>query len=224
LPDAYRHGVEARRKADTQSVGRVTTMPDLDGWQATYEVGLQEDELVLTSVTVQSFTGVPAGGLTARQLRSLRPGTALREFVKAVAENKATWPVSVSQAREMIIAYNEGRPWKAEPDPESLDYVTWRPQALPVFQRLTRGQPVDRRHRIAQTAALYVEAIASGHPAPRKRVADLQGRSEGAVRDDLHAARHESPALLTMASRGRSGGTLTKAAMAMLEEAEEAER
>jgi hypothetical protein len=83
--------------------------------------------------------------------------------------------------------------------------------------------PAQRRLRIAQTAALYVESRDEGYAAPRKRVAELQGRSDGAVRDDLHAARHESPQLLSIGRKGQAGGVLTDEAIAMLERSRQTE-
>jgi hypothetical protein len=96
--------------------------------------------------------------------------------------------------------------------PEFLEYVDWL-RELPAFHQ---GPPVDRRHRIAQTASLYVEARMQGVLAPRKHVAKLQERSDGAVRDDLHAARVEDPILLTKVGRGHAGGSLTPEAIRLL--------
>ena len=57
-----------------------------------------------------------------------------------------------------------------------------------------------------------------GIRAPRKHVAAEQGRSDAAVRDDLHAARTEDPQLLTKVSKGHAGGRLTPEALELLDD------
>jgi hypothetical protein len=203
---------------ETQPVGLLTTPPDAHGWQTEYQFGIQGDELVVIRITIMALTGTPTGGLTAAGARSLiQPGLARREFLKGAAADAVRWPMRVSDAQAMVDAHAEGRGWKPEPTAEFLDYVAWLRNALPVFRPLVHGEPVDRRQRILNTAVLYVEAVTEGHAAPRKRVAERQQRSESAVRDDLHAARHEDPRLLEVSpSRGRAGGALTEAARELL--------
>jgi hypothetical protein len=203
---------------ETKYVGEITTPPDSQGWQVTYEIGIQGYELVVMSVTERSLVGIPAGGLTAKRARALlKPGLAVREFSKAVREGKVTVPLSEADALELVATASEGgEAWQATSTPEFDEYVAWL-RDHPALRRSAEGA-VDRRQRIARTAALYVDAVGRGLRAPRKHVATEQGRSDGAVRDDLHAARTETPQLLTEVSKGHAGGRLTTEAVALLSE------
>lgn len=170
------------------------------------------------SATVRSLIGTPGGGLTSRRARDLmRPAAALRDFTTVIIEGRATWPMTDSKARELLDTINSGRPWVVDATQEFLDYVAWF-KTLPAMREAIYRQPLDRPHRLALTARLYVEAVQQGHPNPRKRVAEVTGRLDGAIRDDLHAARVEEPQLLTAVRQGRSGGELTPAALRLLEE------
>lgn len=233
----------------TDHVGQVfsfTTLPDAEGWQVTYEVGVQGEEyvadgapvgrpgeqvrltrgeeLVVIGIAVRSVVAeaerslhgsmrtIPGGGLTARRARELiRPGAALREFLRAADEGRLQGPVDVRR---------KGTTWVAKPIREYLEFRAWL-KTLPAMRELVRRGPLallTREQRKAQTAALYVQAIAAGNPAPRRRVAEAQGREEAAVRDDLHAARAESPPLLVGGAAGKIGGRLTDDGRRIIEE------
>lgn len=224
----------AQARVNTQRVGRVAAPPDADGWQASYEIGVQGDELVVTTVTVASpvwsvgsdlsiAADLPRGGLTAQRARALiTPGSARDGFLAEVARGKPTPWLTRSQIRELYAAAKSKGYWRAEPTAEFANYIGYL-RTLPALQALVRGQPADRRQRLAQTAALYVEACRAGRADPRPWVAKRQGRKPAAVRDDLYLARHESPPLLTATRpRGKAGGELTREALRILEEMNEA--
>jgi hypothetical protein len=199
---------------ETQGVGWISSSPDAHGWQARYEIGRQDRELVVTKVTVHSPTGrMPSGGLTAEGARSLvKLGTALAEFTKAVRGRTAVRATTERDAEELLAAQTEGQTWRSVARSEFLDREYRREMPVVDF-----GPAANRRVRIAQTAALYVQAMHAGDPAPRKTVAAQHARAEAAVRDDLHAARHETPPLLTeLRGKGRAGGELTAAALELL--------
>src|SRR5438045_1929325 len=49
-----------------------------DGWQATGEVTIIDDQPVLVRVTIEPSGDVPAGGLRTRKARSIHPDAMLR--------------------------------------------------------------------------------------------------------------------------------------------------
>lgn len=220
-----------------------TTPPDAEGWQVTYDLGIQGQQLVLIGVHLRSVVAevertlpasakagrslpgsmrtIPAGGLSAERVRSLiKPGAAMREFLAAAFEDRLSWPASRSEIEKAIQAGNKGRAWQAKPTPEYLDFVAWL-KTLPAMRRIVHRGPIamlPRKQRIAWTSAEYVRAAAMRHPAPRRRVAELQGRDEAAVRDDLHAARVEHPVLLVGGGVGKVGGQPTAELNRIIEE------
>lgn len=225
---------------DPESVLVGVLVEDLDpDWQVIYRLAIQASEqVVIAGLTIRprdwrasgakppAGRGLAPGGLTARQLRSLRPGTTLRDFVAAARSDPGRFRPVVGEADLHDLAGLFGGDAVAELRPKLDEYfLEWLEllKTFPAFRE--RSIPAQRRLRLAQTAALYVQAQAEGQAAPRKWVAGLQGRADGAVRDDLYAARHGSPPLLSSGSRGRAGGVLTDAAVALLKgEGEETRR
>jgi hypothetical protein len=201
-------------------VGPITAPPDDQGWQVAYQIGIQDLDIVVTAISIAYLPSLinpvaPRGGLTAQRARSIiKPGTALQEFATQVARGRVMPELSDKEVKALM----DGREsWRAQPTPAFLTYLRTL-QALPEIAQFLRGKPRSRQQRIAQTAAMFVQARDDErHPAPRKRVAERQGRDEAAVRDDLYAARHQSPAILTGAGgQGRTGGVLTDEARAIL--------
>jgi hypothetical protein len=138
--------------------------------------------------------------MTLRELEALDPSQLLASLT----------PERVSAARESMADWQ-----KLVEDRGKQRWGSWR-QAFD-RARKTPADPSDRPLRLARTAALYVEALADGDAAPVKRVAGSMGRSIAQVRSDIHEARIAE--LLTPApAQGRSGGGLTQAAIAILEE------
>ncbi len=194
-----------------QKIGTLALDLD-DEWRAVYDLALQGSEIVLSGLTVEPRSTLPIGGLTSRLRGQLKVGTALRQGIAALA-NPDKAPAGFQLEPESLGAAS----LNPELDRKILLWVAAHNARLK-----SRGprppRQGDRRLRIARRALLYVQAIRSGDPKPRKRVADLEGASEGSVRDDLHAARIEEPILLTSAGKRRAGGTLTEAALSILRE------
>ena len=164
----------------------------------TYEIGIQRGGLVITSLQIRpaSASAHPSGGLTAARARSLiRPAAARAELAKAPAKRR--WRVEFAE-----------------------DFVRdlRRQIATPAIPR--PRATLTREQRLALVAGAYVAARRSGAPNPRKVAAKVLRRPDASIRDDLHAARHASPPLLTAAGPGShagGGGELTAAAKKTLE-------
>jgi hypothetical protein len=221
------------RLDDPESVLIGQLVEDLgEDWQVIYRLAIQgSEQVIIAGLTVRprdwratgskppAGRGVTPGGLTARRLRSLRPATTLRDFIEAARTDPGRFRRAGGTADLRDLAELFGADAAAELGRKVDTYFfEWLEllRTIPAFdQRLVSP---DRRIRLAQTAALYVQAQAGGHRAPRKRVAELQGRADASVRDDLYAARNARPPLLTeAANKGKAGGVLTDAAVAILQ-------
>jgi len=231
VTNRYRNAVISRDD-DPEAVLIGQLIEDIDrDWQVVYRLAIQDSEqVVIAGLTIRprdwrasgarppAGRGLAPGGLSSRQLRSLKPGTSLRDFVAAARDDPGRFRPAVDEVGILDLAALFGAEATAEFQ-EKLDgyFFEWLEllKTFPVFR--PSSIPVQRRLRLARTAALYVKARDEGYAAPRKRVAELQGRAEAAVRDDLYAARHESPPLLSTSPKGRAGGVLTDAAIAILE-------
>jgi hypothetical protein len=187
-----------------------------DDWQAVYEVAPQRGDMVIGSVTIRPRRNLPAGGLTARLTRTLRPATALRLFrrdLAAVSRPGSIEAQAQAAAAAFLVAVSAAGSQEDAIDVLQNRWVGWD-EALAWLRYGTAPPSSDRLRRVAETAALYVTALAEGR-APSERVARIQGRSTGQVRDDVRAARRagllsESP------GRGRVGGALTERAREIL--------
>lgn len=142
---------------------------------------------------------VPRGGLTTRELRGLRPQGALG--------------VKLMDPRESIMLSLHPHPgW------QGASARLWRThqERLGMVPSAGPGRPITRLERLAQVAELYAEGSAAGSRRLNAEVAEALGRTPAQVRDDVYAARREG--LLTDGpGRGRSGGSLTPKARAILE-------
>jgi hypothetical protein len=184
-----------------------TMPPEPDGWEVTYDLDIADGDPILIGIHVTSTT--PArDGLTAERARKLiRPGDAMSK----IRQSGPLGPTAIPSAN------------RREMSADMYDYVSWQTwlNNLPKLRVFAKSRPLatlTRRERIAQTAALYVQAMAAGDRAPRQRVANEQGRAEAAVRDDLHAARRETPPLLLGGGPGKSGGRLTDEGRALVDQ------
>ncbi len=111
-----------------------------------------------------------------------------------------------------------GEDWRGWLEERAQRWVPWY-GAIDKLRSAPAGQG-NRKRRLAETAALYVRAVADGVLAVNEHVAKIQGRPAYAVRDDIYAARQAG--LLTPAPKqGRPGGHLTRAAIDILKGATE---
>jgi hypothetical protein len=138
----------------------------------------------------------------------------LADFEESLTTSDAVASVSserVSIARERLLAWHEFIQERA-----TQRWGPWRP----AFKRFsaTKATYGDPKLRQAQTSAHYARAVAEAARAPVKRVARILERKESQVRDDLHDARLAG--FLTSTRQGRAAGTLTPAAIAILEAAD----
>jgi hypothetical protein len=142
---------------------------------------------------------VPRGGLTTRELRGLRPQGALG--------------VKLMDPREAILLSLHPHPgW------QGVSARAWRmhQERLGMVPATGTGRPFTRLERLAQVAELYAEGSAAGSRRLNAEVAEALGRTPAQVRDDVYAARREG--LLTDGpGRGRSGGSMTPKARAILD-------
>jgi hypothetical protein len=188
-------------------------------WQAVYVIRPQGDDAVVAEVRVElrPHATFPAGGIPARLLKEeLRPGRALAFFREAVRE-------TVAQQRESgygvrILDKRTGQVFRDIVATRSEQWAPWT-AALARWAPPPTDPHAAVMYRRAATAALYEAQVEAGERAPNRRVAEIQGRTVEAVRDDLFAARRDG--LLTPSTKqGRSGGRITPAARAILEEAQ----
>jgi hypothetical protein len=216
-----------------------------DGWQAVYSLAPQGSDIVISGVEIRPRMppGVlPPGGLTTRLTRTLRPPLALKLFRDELAEfltpgtaayraqaavlrfhairtlqeqvaSGAITPEITASARTFLAADEPG--WQDWLRRHSERWTGWG-AALDELGPGSRRPPRDRLRRLAETASLYVSALADNDSAPNRRVAEIQGRTPEKVRDDLRAARR-AELLTETPGRGRAGGTLTPKARAILE-------
>jgi hypothetical protein len=208
--------LDPRRSA----VAFVTSPPEADGWRATYAIGVVNRTPCVIGVLLNPPNGAPGYGLTSRQARQLiRPAEAVARFRQATMNKKQVVIVEGWRVEETTI----GQATRALR--EAGQQMRRHIRGFEEWVRRLSAHPTNRRQRIAMTAALYVRAQAEGHPRPRKRVAEIQGRPDAAVRDDLYRARHENPPLLTDTGvRGRSSGELTDAGWQVIKEVQAAQR
>lgn len=216
-----------------------------DGWEAVYSLAPQGSDIVIAGVEIRSRMppGVlPPGGLTTRLTRTLRPPVALRLFRDELAEF-LTPGTAAFRAQAAMLGFFATRTLKEQVTsgaitPEiaasamtllAADEPGWQDWLFRHGERWTgwgaaldelgpgsRRPPRDRLRRLAETASLYVSALADNDPAPNRRVAEIQGRTPEKVRDDLRAARR-AEFLTATPGRGRAGGTLMAKAREILE-------
>jgi len=136
---------------------------------------------------------VPAGGITARLLRTVRLG--------ASAE-----PVTADYRR--WIKRNFGADAL-----ERLDAHTGRPAQKPRKKRPRTRRAGDGFY--ARLARDYVELSKRGVRAPTTTLAKLRGERIEKVRSHIHLARKNG--FLTETKQGKAGGALTPVALAVLE-------
>lgn len=143
--------------------------------------------------------GVPRGGLTTRELRGLRPQGALG--------------VKLMDPQETILLGLHPHPgW------QGASARLWRvhQERLGMVPPTGPGRPLTRLERLAQVADLYAEGSAAGSRRLNAEVAEALDRTTAQIRDDVYAARREG--LLSHGpGRGRSGGSLTPKARAILD-------
>lgn len=187
-----------------------------DGWVATYRYVVKDGRPVLAELRVQPGdgdsalelvslgldgvhfdpAGVPARGLTLRRLRTMRPSSVLAEVL-------ADWEEDV----------REGVSQPAEVEILNPGWMKLKQR----WAQARRRVPKRRDERLLMVAWMYVTALARGVQHPNKEIAAEIGRKPSQVRDDVTAARREG--LLTPgAGKGRTGGQLTDAAFALMEE------
>lgn len=186
------------------------------GWVAAYHFALQEGVPVLTSLRVYAPAQVaalraegeslgngevddvggdevPAGGLTSRTLRSLRPTAALGRVLAQ--------PRRPTSGGDIFDAFAMGE---------------WR-ELVAKYDQTGATEPRSRLHRLARVAQLYAAGVAERHPNINVTIAEKLGRSPSQVRDDVYAARQEG--LLTQGGgHGRTAGQLTQKAREILED------
>ncbi|MHB8459848.1 MAG: hypothetical protein ACYDB6_07245 [Candidatus Limnocylindrales bacterium] len=201
-------------KIEYRDDGPVVSIELSTDWRAVYVLASQGSEIVVTEVRVVPRGEIPEGGMTARLLRQLRPGLAVQLVRQDAQWHLQETPVRLLASPEVVAAVAHDPRWVvyALPDPRA-----GRPWAA-VQEALLAAPTVrgGRLLRLAGTAELYVAALMRGDPRPNETVAVTQRRSVGAVRDDLYAAR--GVGLLTRSGRrGKAGGRLTAAALAILE-------
>ena len=212
---------------DTHSIpalGLVVARP-APGWEVVYLLEPQAGEAVLREVRIRPIGELPLGGLPARLARDIvRPGVALalhRDWLRDQWDDRDP-ALRVTLALLRGVAASEGRSLAGIPRPDTKGWkavVDAIAGAVAAWASLPATVPTDRPRRLAETAGLYVRARQAGERAPNKTVAEWQGRSAQAVRDDIHEARQEG--LLTKTKGfGYSGGSLTPTAVAILKEVE----
>jgi hypothetical protein len=216
-----------------------------DGWEAVYSLAPQGSDIVISGVEIRSRKPageLPPGGLTTRLTRTLRPPVALRLFRDVLAEfltpgtaayrsqaaavgflvagalkeqltSGAITPETAAAAMKFLAADEPA--WQDWLRRHSERWTGWG-AALDELGSGSRRPPRDRLRRLAETASLYVSALADNDPAPNRRVAEIQGRTAEKVRDDLRAARR-AELLTATPGRGRAGGTLPAKAREILE-------
>jgi hypothetical protein len=142
---------------------------------------------------------IPRGGLTTRELRGLRPQAALGAKLE-------------HPQQAILLGLHPHPGW------QGASARLWRmhQERLGMVPTSGPGRPITRLERLAQVAELYAEGSAAGSRRLNAEVAEALGRTPAQVRDDVYAARREG--LLTDGpGRGRSGGSLTPKARAVLD-------
>jgi hypothetical protein len=170
----------------------------------------------LTPGTVAYESGGAAMALIAvgELVTRLVPDDLLARDTAAYLKSGAVTPEAVADALALLVA-GELPGWKDFVHRGDERWTGWD-AALDELGPGSRRPPRDRLRRLAETAELYVRARADNDPAPNRRVAEIQGRTAGKVRDDLRAARR-AELLTATPGRGRAGGTLTAKAHEILE-------
>jgi hypothetical protein len=163
-------------------------LPGHPEWTITATFARQGDQLVVSSCTITPTGDLPAGGLTARQLRRATLGDLTRGLTREV---------SAGFIGKLMTAM--------APDTTSTADVD---QATPHPGRAGRDD-----HFYAVWAARYAERAAYT-PHPIAELAEQHDRPPARLREYIAEARRRG--LLTETTRGRSGGHLTAKAQALL--------
>jgi hypothetical protein len=207
----WQGGVELLFELDPSRRGdptRIWVIAELsDRWSVGYLCRLDDGRLTIVQLLAFPYekgeklvapeldanSAIPAGGLTTRVLRNIRPAAHLQE--------------AITQLRER---YLDDEIWG--PVVESL----WRVDARALVPRPTsRGRKPHSPTFLATVAALYVAALDRGSKQPLNDVVsglERQKRhySKPHVRDLIRRARREG--YLTRTQKGRAGGLLTEKA------------
>jgi hypothetical protein len=185
-----------------------------DDWTVVYGLMVQDGKLVIAEIRLQptdtpgmyvtrpgewssDITEVPPNGITARQLRHVRPGE-VWDHMPFVLERLRT---QVGEDRFKSLFRSRGVP------DEIIENLSPRTTYAKAFDRLTR---------LVHLAAAYVEEVQKGNKQPTRAVAERTGYSHNTVLVYISEARKKG--LLTPApGRGRPGGSLTQLAEELLE-------
>jgi hypothetical protein len=149
-------------------------------WIAAYAITVDEGQPVVAELRVTPTARVPAGGLTARMLRELKPGAAVAEAYAEMGLDADRPPRRFAKARKQPT-----RPGRRGRDDSFYANIAWE---------YVRALTARSRHPVADTAEVL-------------RKNDLH-YSDAYVRDAIAEARRRG--LLTPARRGRAGGRLTE--------------
>jgi hypothetical protein len=162
-----------------------------DGWIAEQRVVEQSGQLVVAELRIffDPDEALPAGGLTARRVRSVTLQNhleTLRDVLQSSSRSRGDPPILVEGFSSAVLRRaRAGR----------------------------RGLP--ERH-YAEVASAYVDALASGSKRPVAELAKEYHVSYSRMADQIHEAR--SRGLLTRSAPGRAGGELTEKAKKFLAE------
>jgi hypothetical protein len=174
------------------------------GWVTDYRLALQDGRVVVAELRVRprEGSGVPAGGLTRRRLRSVAFGVHVDYFAQ-VAE--------LSRGLLMPGASVFDGPWA------HLATAHYRAQPKPAVDSSgapRRGRPRVADEELARAAAADVAARSRGSKRPVPDAARALKMTAARLRDLVYRARHRG--LLTRTMQGRGGGALTPEARALL--------
>ncbi len=151
---------------------------------------------------------VPAGGLTARQVKRVRTAIHVRRMGDLLHQWRKKM-VTVSDVKF-------GSIWGDEPSTAS-PRAAWKRSSAAERVGNHQGRPGRKRRPpeyYLDVAVAYARAVEAGSRHPIADVARALGRPLPWVRDMVHRAR--ALGLLTRTSRGRLGGVLTKEARGLL--------
>jgi hypothetical protein len=187
-----------------------------NGWMAATWLELQDGRRVVAQLTICPAPGsakagttrdgrhkgerppdapVPAGGITARLLRTVKLGAS----AEPVIADYRRW-IKKSFGADAL---------------QRLDAHTGRPARRRRKKRPRTRRAVDGFY--AELAHQYVQLLEHGERAPTTTLARIRGERIEKVRSHIHLARKNG--FLTETKPGKAGGVLTPLALAVLEEA-----
>jgi len=204
---------------DVQDIWLESELPADSRWRVAYRVLLREGRVIVAEVRVfpretnrvlgpgewlaewlgRKAADVPAGGLSTRDLRSIRLGHDVHSIKAIVDELKASAPQlldpSFGQFGELGLTAHFGSAAKPK-------------------KATGRGRPALDAMEYAVLAAAYADAVAAGSRHPIRDVAERCGLTTNKVRSRIHAARARG--FLDRGRQGNAGGLLQPVALKIL--------